>query len=132
MLWYTHVVAGTAAGLLVGGLLNQSPEVVLTQAVIAGASSLLIDIDSTKSKIGRRVPIIPSLLQATAKHRGLVHSFVGVVFFTGLAYLLGNALSYPLWLPVMIGCLSHLAVDILNPMGCPLFWPISTKIKIPL
>lgn len=105
----THLAAGVAVALKVA-----PPELVPVAAVIAG--SLLPDIDSSCSMLGRHIPIIPKLIQ----HRGVTHC----VLFAALMYLLNPWLGY--------GCILHIALDMCTTMGVSLLWPVRWKIRIPI
>lgn len=87
---------GTAAGIMLG--------------------SILPDIDSPDSLVGRNVPIIPLLLP----HRTITHTIW---------------VTLALWLvckPVAVGCALHIILDMFNPSGVPLLWPIGIRFKVPL
>lgn len=105
----THLAAGVTAALLLA-----SKGVVPAAAIIAG--SVLPDIDSPKSLVGRHWPIIPKLLP----HRTITHSFL---FYAG-AYLLSPYLA--------LGILIHIFLDMLNPKGVKFFWPCGATIRVPI
>lgn len=106
---YTHLAAGIAATALLPGL-----SLATGAGVIVG--SILPDVDKSTSMLGRRVPVLPKLL----KHRGVTHS------------LLFAALMVPLNFGLSVGCVIHLLLDMLNPEGVPLFWPIPVSARIPV
>lgn len=103
----THIAAGAATAIC----LATSP--VEGAAIIVG--SLLPDIDVGSSKLGRYNPfaiIIP--------HRGVTHS------------LLFTVLVGAIYKPLAIGILTHLILDMLNPKGVSLLWPMPLKIHLPI
>lgn len=106
---YTHLAAGIAAAALVPGL-----SLATGAGIIVG--SILPDVDKSTSLIGRRVPFLPRLL----KHRGVTHS------------LLVAGLLYPLNPGLCLGCGIHLVLDMMNPEGVPLLWPIPISFRVPL
>lgn len=97
----------------------------LTTAVITGASpinvaimligSILPDIDKGISLLGRY-----NLFAFTLSHRGITHS---LVLLLPLYYLSE---------PLAIGMATHIILDMLNPTGVTLFWPIPFKVKFPI
>lgn len=83
-------------------------------AVFIGA--LLPDIDTRNSVLGK---FIPAWL--FFKHRGFLHSFLGMALVLWIFSWGGNsALTYG----IFIGYLSHLLADAVTPWGCPLFYPL--------
>lgn len=106
---YTHLAAGIAAAALIPGLTLSTGA-----GIIVG--SILPDVDKSTSMIGRRVPILPKLL----KHRGVTHSLL----MAGLLFPLNSGLS--------LGCAIHLVLDMSNPDGVRLFWPIPVSFRIPV
>jgi inner membrane protein len=105
----THLAAGLACAALIS---NASVYSIVGITV----GSLLPDIDSPTSILGRNIPILPHLV----KHRGLTHS---------LAFVVAMYLICP---PLAIGCVLHIILDMLNPAGVSLLWPIPWKAKLPL
>lgn len=147
MTYHTHTIFGVALAvviihflfifnirdmnyLIVGDLFN--PDLIkFYLAVILG--TLLPDIDHANSKIGRKLPIINKLLRLFGiKHRGLTHSIIGVV----LVVLFFHQLHIKGWigelvlLGLIIGYISHLMADMLNPQGIPLFFPNELKFSL--
>ncbi len=135
MLWRTHLFAGATAGLLIAAS-NPDPKAVAVSASIAGISALLPDIDSPDSKLGRLIPVLPTVLTVTIGHRGVLHSIFGAVGISLIASLLlklwyaHTFLSlFPL---ILTGYLTHLLLDSLTNSGCPLAYPLKTHIGLPL
>ena len=82
--------------------------------------SVIPDIDHTKSKTGKRIPLLSYPIQFLFRHRGIVHSFVGLCLFTGLFYGLLelikiDALQNSFWFGM--GYLIHLLADGLTKSG---------------
>ena len=122
MLWRTHLVTGLAAGYLIAGY-----EPVFL--ALAGFGSLLPDIDSPRSHLGRKIPLLPALLKGTVGHRGALHSLAAGFGIAVLAGIFGGPRT---GLALAAGYLAHLAGDILTNSGVPLFWPLKTKVKLSL
>lgn len=117
MLGVTHFIAGAAAASALGA----DP----IAQVAAGVCALMPDIDIASSTIGKRVPIIPWLL----RHRGPTHSImlVAAIYFAVIHFVGQNWAFY-----ATLGWASHLLLDMLNPSGVELFWPLPKRIGIRL
>ena len=119
MLKRTHLAIGLAVALYFLPLVNNQ---VLFFAVVM-ISSILPDVDSSVSSIGRRVIFRP--LQAMVKHRGFLHSYT---FCIGIAVVL--AFFFPiLALPFFLGYSFHLFADSFTPRGIKPFWPFKVESK---
>ena len=107
MLGVTHAVIGAAVGLSITDSLP------LTGLTVLG--SLLPDIDKGTSLLGRYNPtsfLIP--------HRTVTHSLVFMI----LCYVISPVLA--------IGVLTHYILDMLNPSGIQLLFPVPIKIHFPI
>jgi len=83
-------------------------------------ATLLPDIDSKFSKLGKRK--VFRLIQLFLKHRGILHSFVFLVFASLLL-----ALFFPITvLPFLLGYGLHLIADAFTVSGVRLFYPSKT------
>lgn len=82
--------------------------------------SLLPDLDHPKSILGSRFPLVAAL---GVKHRGWMHSLLGLVVFSTLAALISPSLVPG----VTLGYLLHLIADSLNPAGIAWFYPLYKK-----
>lgn len=82
--------------------------------------SLFPDIDHESSTVGKRVKPLSSLLHKTVGHRTLFHWFVPYCLLAVVLHL-----WKPSWdvvtMAVLIGVLTHLFLDALNPSGVPVF-----------
>lgn len=103
---------------------NVSMTHVLTGATILGATTvgaLLPDVDHPNSVISKRLGIP---LYKLFTHRGMTHSLLGWLIFSGLTYMLGNYVfsyfdlvnplvhvSFCLWLGLSLGYFLHLLED---------------------
>jgi inner membrane protein len=122
MLWRTHFVMGLAAGYLVAG-----PEPVMLAA--AGVASVLPDIDHPASKVGRSVPVVPTVTRIAFGHRGMLHSLLAALAVGLVVALVGG---HNLGMAVFAGYLAHLVGDMLTPSGVPLLWPLPLRLRVPL
>lgn len=119
MLFYTHLVAGVFAALL---FLHTSENKVAFFLVCVFAS-LLADIDSYNSKLGRKG--FSRTLMAFTKHRGFVHSLL----FMGLLYLVIHKFWPAYGFAFLIGYSIHLLLDCFTIRGIKLFYPFSFRVK---
>ena len=104
---------------------------------IATISGLAPDLDTPKSSIGKRLPFISHPLGMIVGHRGLTHSLLAATLCVfGIVWGIGVQQSQPLYhlllLPFLIGYLSHLIGDMMNPSGVPLLWPYPQRYTFPL
>ena len=53
-------------------------------------------------------------------HRSFMHSIFGCILFTGISYLFFGKV----WLPFLIGFISHIVLDFLNKKGVRIFYPV--------
>lgn len=137
MLWRTHVTLGAGLGAFAGTVLHPGdPIAIASFAGIGGAASLLPDLDSPHSKLGRAARPLSDILNFALGHRGFLHSLLGMSLVLILAALivlwLPPSTALVLLLPAALGYLSHLLLDALTPGGVPLLWPRSGKVSLPL
>ncbi len=98
-----------------------TPELAGTLAI----GSLLPDVDTTTSGLGKFVKPLSSTIERKLGHRTLTHSLLGTALAGVLAlplYFLSSA-SSTAWLYLLLGYLSHLFLDHCNVTGVPLLWP---------
>lgn len=119
-------IAVVEAGLIATNIYLKNPlaDVVMLAATAVGAS--LPDIDHYNSTVSRKSPINFSLF---LRHRGITHTLLGWVIFTGVLYFLMNLflpirlrpfkLTYwtGLWLGLVIGYFLHLLEDSFSTQG---------------
>ena len=121
MIGFTHL----GFGLLVGTAFHGKYAFILS-----GIGSLLPDIDANNSIINKLIHSSKRKNKKNnnnnnyLKHRGIMHSLT-VPLFIYLVYfaLLRNNLI----LQFIVGYVSHLLLDMLTPMGVPLFMPFFKK-----
>ncbi|MDN5375152.1 MAG: inner membrane protein [Thermacetogenium sp.] len=128
MLWYTHVMAGAAAGVLLAG--SADPKGMLVAAGVSGFASLLPDIDSPASILGRTVPVFSWGTKIVVGHRQVFHSLLAAI---AVSYLLSSiSVLQPHFWFLFYGYASHLLLDAMNPEGVPLLWPFPIRLSLPL
>lgn len=115
----THVLGATAASLALG---YTAPECL----ILAAFGGLLPDIDHPKSALGHKNPFAGFL-----RHRGFCHSlaFAGILYFAGSTLFSHSALTVQ---ALIIGVLSHIALDMMNKTGVQLLWPLKGMVKFPI
>ena len=128
-------LASSAFFYLAATALLESPINVEGLAITA-AGSLLPDIDTPTSSIGRPFFPLSRWINQKIGHRTVTHSFVGMailaVLALGAAWILsqwtgkGPALMHYGWL-LILGYGSHILVDTLNKTGVELFWPCNLR-----
>ena len=117
-----------AFGMLIAALLtlvthfNMLHKFLFFAMIVIG--SVLPDIDTPKSYVGKRVKLNPAVLFG---HRTLFHSFTIVVVLF-IAFLFAKQARLLLG-GLLIGYVSHLLLDALTLQGIVLFWPFKAKVR---
>jgi inner membrane protein len=122
MLFWTHFVFSFAVILFFVIFKKES----ILFFVIALFSSLIPDIDSRNSKIGKN--FFSKILTSFSKHRGFFHSLFFVLVASSLFYFIFPKAI----LPFLIGYISHLFLDCLTKRGLNLFYPFKFRIGGPI
>jgi inner membrane protein len=97
----------------------------LTDALLTGFASLLPDLDTSSSGLGRWLRFTSSPLEKRFGHRTITHSFFGVFLFAllSLPLLFKSTTTYAMWI---IGFAGHgCFLDLFNKAGCRVFYPSS-------
>lgn len=120
----THIAGGVVGGLILSSAYSSTP---VQAAVITGCSAvaaLIPDIDICTSKLGSKAAPASFLIQLFIGHRTIFHSplLYCILFGTLMYYFPGKTLFI---LAGAIGTASHLILDMANPAGIPLFWPLA-------
>lgn len=136
----THMVGGLALATASSLLFhvcepNSNTELVtwgITFATPAVVGSVALDIDhwnSTAANFNIFTKILSIFIRILCGHRGMLHSPFFVILLTGLFGWVYSVFPIP-WVGNMmtgflIGCISHLILDLLNPSGLPLLFPFT-------
>jgi len=121
MMGLTHAMFSLLVALLYARY-GARPDLVFITFLMAG--TLLPDIDSARSTIGKRVKVLSRALEYIAGHRGLLHSLAGWLLLAIPVGLFGvKAVT-----AFTLGYVSHLALDALTPTGVRLFYPLKYRI----
>ena len=119
MMFKTHLTFSILVVLLIL-IFFDIPNKIIFVFVIALSSSFP-DIDSDKSKIGRKLPLISKIINLIFGHRKFFHSvFIPLILFLAL-YTIGFYIS----LAIFIGYLTHLLGDSITNEGIMPFYPLS-------
>lgn len=129
MTYKTHINFGlTCGGILLSTLNPISPLLYLSGCIIG---SLMPDIDTSYSYIGRRVPLLAHYLENRFKHRTFTHSIIGYFCFLSLLSFLATIAFWDnLYYGLAIGYLSHIVIDMFNKSGVSLLYPNKQKASI--
>ena len=125
MMSLTHIAFSTALTSLVLGTAN--PEVLGTAAL----ASLLPDIDTSKSFIGRLFFPLSRWLESRTVHRGITHSFFATGILTLVTYPIA-ALGYShVWHGLVLGYFFGWFADTFTKSGVEAFYPSRGRLIIP-
>ncbi|MFP4118452.1 MAG: metal-dependent hydrolase [Candidatus Woesearchaeota archaeon] len=113
MLGRTHALTGLLIGVLITRMIEQEPLLKIGAIAVTITGSLLPDIDSARSKFGRKVKPVGWF----TKHRGIFHS---LIFLLVLVVLLAPFTGSILLIAFTTGFLSHLLLDGLTRKGVTL------------
>lgn len=144
MMGKTHVIIGIAYGTaLLPALQRGDYSIEQYSLVMVGLviGSLLPDLDHPQSTISRMIPIVGGLLSRLTRHRGILHSIMGVticwlvcvgLMIPAVAVTQDARLSAHIFAGMMIGYVLHVVADSLTKGGVRLFYPLRWTIKIPV
>ncbi|MBI2143627.1 metal-dependent hydrolase [Candidatus Woesearchaeota archaeon] len=121
MLFLTHLLAGIVSVVYLGsmfGIGSNSGKILAVTA--AGFFSLLPDIDTVKSRLGRKVEPFSTVFAFFFRHRGFLHTIAAaVIAYFGVRYAVSAAIAAA----ATIGYASHLLLDALTEKGIRPFSP---------
>ena len=126
----THIAFGLLSAAGTFSLLATSLHKDLPAVGCAMLGSLLPDIDTPGSAIGRTLPFVSAPVERRWGHRTITHSFLALLC---LGVLASPLLAYR-WtcLPsLLVGFTSHLIADCATKSGTPLFYPNPTICVFP-
>lgn len=147
MLGRNHVILGCTGWLVASKLMPNVPDIQTTTGALSFAfvaiGSLLPDIDSPNSIMGRRLPWISKLLssmqgdmsngQAFRHSRGVTHAawlwLIACILWLNLDHSMVTVST--MVLAVIFGAFSHLLGDTFTTNGVRLFWPAPLRVRTP-
>lgn len=121
MLFRTHLIFAAFVYLLFFNFLEISPLNKIIFGIFLFLSTIFVDIDSSKSKLGSYWIFRP--LQLFFSHRGMIHSLFTAVVLSFALFIFNNNAGVGFF----IGYVCHLFLDVLTKRGVFLFWPLSKK-----
>lgn len=121
-------MAGMALGCGLCMVAQPTSTIAVATVVASSLCSLLPDIDTASSRIGRRVAPLAWILRILFGHRQFFHSLLCWTIVTGAAWLCG--IPQLVVIGILTGAGSHLLLDMLNPSGVQLLWPMLNRISI--
>ena len=118
MMARTHVAFGILVGLFFITPYSFFNKIVFMAFIIIG--SLLPDIDTPKSKLGKKIKPIAHLFSFVFGHRGILHSiWLPAALLIIHYYFFSNTILFAL----AIGCISHLVLDSFTIQGINFIHP---------
>lgn len=121
MLFKTHLAINLFFALFFA---NYTADKIVFLALVLFAT-LIPDIDSLSSYIGRRARPLSTIITFFSKHREFFHSFTCVFILSILLLLFLPQTA----LPVFIGYAMHLFADSFTKEGIQVFWPVEKRVK---
>ncbi|MDD4877739.1 MAG: metal-dependent hydrolase [Candidatus Nanoarchaeia archaeon] len=118
MMFKTHLAIGALAGITL--FHYYIPEHPFLFAFIFLFASILPDIDTTKSVIGKRLWPVSSFLSIFTRHRGFFHT----IWIPLAAFGIGFYFNIGLFAAFTMGYLVHLLSDAMTSEGISLFSPV--------
>lgn len=129
MLAITHLLFAFLLSLFAKDFLNLS---YLNYAIFLITTlffSIFPDIDTPRSKLGRRIRPLSNIIKSVFGHRKLFHSLFFIVLLFVFLFLLFDLVNKTIIYAIIVGCLSHLFMDSLTKEGINFLYPFS-KLKI--
>ena len=121
MMFRTHIIFSFLIGFLIINSFDIQNKIVFI--VILIISSALPDIDSYKSKIGKKIKPLSFLINIFLGHRGIFHSLFLLIPISVFIAIINPEIAAAFF----IGYLSHLVLDSLTSEGVMFFYPFSKK-----
>lgn len=124
-MYRTHIIGGIALAAAMGPVVapQMGTEMMLYYGV-AAIGAILPDIDHPKGWLSQKIPLLHYPFKVFG-HRGATHSLLAALIIFGVmgAIFGGSVIT----MGITIGYVSHILLDLLNPRGVPLFYPITKE-----
>ncbi|WP_100399068.1 metal-dependent hydrolase [Bacillus sp. FJAT-44742] len=131
----THLIGATAAASAYYTISPLSFTDIATAGGVYLASSiaggLLPDICSPRSWIGRRLPLIATIISKTFGHRTFTHSFLFLFIIYFFTQSIEGEWGIAVQTGLLVGIASHLLLDMMTSRGVHLFFPIKFPVRFP-
>ncbi len=119
----THVSLG-ALGYLAGcAFVDRQPQ--LSELGMVGLGSLLPDIDSPQSLLGKPLFFLSERIERRFGHRTITHSFLGLLLAAVLTLPFVPRMGLGPWVALLIGYFAHLLGDMCTKQGIQFYWPMA-------
>ena len=128
MISVTHISFGVLLTEFILTSLGIEPNT--TTLALSGIGSLLPDIDTPKSALGRIFPF-SKIIEHKYGHRQITHSWIFIVIAIVLFSPFILFLGFLKYAGIIIGVISHIMIDMANPSGVPLFYPSPSRFVFP-
>ncbi len=115
----THLAFAGLTGVVASGF---GADLHIASGAALAVGSLLPDIDTQHSGLGRFITPISGRIERVFGHRTITHSLLGVVII-GILSLPVLWIYNPVWVWLLIGMLTHIVLDAGNITGVPLLYP---------
>ena len=115
----THLAFAGLTGVVASGF---GADLSTASGAALAVGSLLPDIDTQHSGLGRFIKPISGRIERVFGHRTITHSLLGVVII-GVLSLPVLWIYNPVWVWLLIGMLTHIVLDAGNITGVPLLYP---------
>jgi len=125
----THTAFTTLSIGLLGAIVNTPLSPVAYS--LAALGSILPDIDTTGSGIGKIVLPLSTFLERKYGHRTITHSLLGTVIFALIFSPMLLFHGYSFYSCLIFGIFNHIILDSANKTGVPLFYPQLIRAVIP-
>ena len=129
----THIMGGVAFALaipLITPINEAAPLVALTLS--AGVAALLPDIDKKNTAISNKHKLVSFVFRLFCTHRGFTHSLLALFLFAGITLPLSTLpyIGRYIYMGLVLGYFSHLILDMLNPDGVPVLFPLKYRLSL--
>ena len=121
MRFRTHLAFSFLISLLIINSFDVQNKIIFI--VIMLITSALPDIDSYKSKLGKKIKPVSFLINIFLGHRGIFHSLFLLILISMVIAIINIEIAVAFF----IGYLSHLVLDSLTPEGVMFFYPFSNR-----
>lgn len=119
----THLSLGSLGYLAGCAFVDRQPQ--YGELAMVGVGSLLPDVDSPRSALGKALFFLSARIEKTFGHRTITHSFLGMVLVAFLALPLVPRMGAGPWVALLIGYFAHLLGDICTKQGVQFYWPMA-------
>ncbi|MCG8397158.1 metal-dependent hydrolase [Bacillus atrophaeus] len=122
----THIMGGIASCTAIAYYYGYDP---VLMAASGAFGALVPDICHTRSKIGRKFPLLSKIISSVFGHRTFTHSllFMLIMFFIITTYIPNQNIQAGL----LVGMASHLLLDAWTVNGIKLLFPSTIRIRLP-